>query len=251
MKRFAAMLAFYTRFPIPKNMMSESIDFEKSLGYVPLVGLLIGVGMALCGFVTGNLSLALRAVLMFFLYLLMTGGLHMDGLADTMDAFGSNRSREKMLQIMKDSHIGTFGVLAILVYTLFMVALLPETPFPALLLFPVVGRIAGLLVATCHPYARDQGLGSSFVNAARPIHVLLGSLAVFLVVFLTDALQVRVWSALILLLSYLFSLLLVWLLLLGMSRKLGGVTGDLIGFSIEVSQILFLLLVHLGRQILV
>ncbi len=246
MKRFIAMLTFYTRVPMPKNMVLDTIDFEKSLGYVPVVGLLIGAFMYLMGWLFTGLDSSISAVLLVFVYLFVTGGLHIDGLADTLDAFGSNRPRERMLEIMKDSHVGSFGVLAIVMLLLSQSVLLSVVPLGSLLLFPLVGRNAALLVASTNEYARPSGLGSIFVNAARKSHFLWGS-ALYLLV--TVLLFGTGWSALMLLAAYLICMLKIYWLLNSMSRKLGGVTGDLIGFAIEVSQVVFLLLVYVAGTI--
>jgi adenosylcobinamide-GDP ribazoletransferase len=246
MKRFIAMLTFYTRVPVPKNMVLDTIDFEKSLGYVPVVGLLIGAVMYLMGWLFTGLLSSVSAVLLVFVYLFITGGLHIDGLADTLDAFGSNRPREKMLEIMKDSHVGAFGVLAIVMLLLSQTVLLSVVPLGSLLLFPLVGRNAALLVASTNEYARPSGLGSIFVNAASKVHFLWGSALYLLVTMLMFGMA---WTTLMLLIAYLICMIKVYWLLSSMSRKLGGVTGDLIGFAIEVSQVIFLLLVYVAGVI--
>ena len=248
MKRFIAMLTFYTRVPVPRNMVLDTIDFEKSLGYVPVVGLIIGAAMFLMGSLFTVLDALLRAVLLVFVYLFVTGGLHIDGLADTLDAFGSNRPREKMLEIMKDSHVGSFGVLAIGMLLLSQTVLLAVVPLSALLFFPLAGRNAALLVASTNEYARPSGLGSIFVNAARMGHFLWGTLLYLVLVILLFGLgmEALLWGA-----AYLFSMLAIYWLLASMGKKLGGVTGDLIGFAIEVSQVVYLLLVYVaGRVVL-
>jgi adenosylcobinamide-GDP ribazoletransferase len=246
MKRFIAMLTFYTRVPVPKNMVLDTIDFEKSLGYVPVVGLLIGAFMYLMGWLFTGLSSSVSAVLLVFVYLFITGGLHIDGLADTLDAFGSNRPREKMLEIMKDSHVGAFGVLAIVMLLLSQTVLLSVVPLGSLLLFPLVGRNAALLVASTNEYARPSGLGSIFVNAASKAQFLWGSALYLLAAVLMFGMG---WTTIMLAIVYLICMLKVYWLLSSMSRKLGGVTGDLIGFAIEVSQVIFLLLVYVASVI--
>ncbi|QRN86683.1 adenosylcobinamide-GDP ribazoletransferase [Clostridia bacterium] len=242
MKRFIAMLTFYTRMPIPKNMVLDTIDFEKSLGYVPIVGLLIGLVMYGMGYLFTRFSTSISSVLLVIVYLFVTGGLHIDGLADTLDAFGSNRPREKMLEIMKDSHVGSFGVLGIVMWFASLAVLLGEVPLFALLLFPLVGRNAALLVASTNNYARKSGLGSIFVEAAKMSHFMWGTVLYMLVLFLLYGFEL---TALLLFTAYLLSMIVIFILLSSMGKKLGGVTGDLIGFAIESSQLVFLLLVYI------
>jgi adenosylcobinamide-GDP ribazoletransferase len=151
-----------------------------------------------------------------------------------------------MLEIMKDSHVGAFGVLAIVMLLLSQTVLLSVVPLGSLLLFPLVGRNAALLVASTNEYARPSGLGSIFVNAASKAQFLWGSALYLLAAVLMFGMG---WTTIMLAIVYLICMLKVYWLLSSMSRKLGGVTGDLIGFAIEVSQVIFLLLVYVASVI--
>ena len=90
-------------------------------------------------------------------------------MADTMDAVGSRRDRARMLEIMKDSHIGAFGVLAICVYAAGMIILAAQLPYIVIGLYPLVGRTAALMAARAHESARQDGLGSRLSVACAPI----------------------------------------------------------------------------------
>ncbi len=114
MKRFISILQFMTRIPININVGFDE-EFHKTLSYFPLVGLVLGVLELLIGkislmifdpFIT-SLIITLSAVI-------LTGGLHIDGLGDTFDALYSYRDKEKMLEIMKDSRLGTNSLLAVM-----------------------------------------------------------------------------------------------------------------------------------------
>ncbi|MDU4935864.1 MAG: adenosylcobinamide-GDP ribazoletransferase, partial [Peptostreptococcaceae bacterium] len=121
MKRFISILQFMTRIPININVGFDE-EFHKTLSYFPLVGLVLGVLELLIGkislmifdpFIT-SLIITLSAVI-------LTGGLHIDGLGDTFDALYSYRDKEKMLEIMKDSRLGTNSLLAVMFLLLFKI----------------------------------------------------------------------------------------------------------------------------------
>lgn len=243
MRRFVIMLTFLTRIPVPIRFEVTYEDYVKGVGFTPLIALIIGVPLFLVRMLDPYIHPYVLSACILGLYLLLSGALHIDGLADTMDAFGSNSGKERMLQILRDSHIGTFGVLSIAVYCIGMVVLLPFVPAYCLLLFPLVGRTCALLCAKTHGYARASGLGKSFVEGAKWRHVLVSS-AAYAVLAYAVVRELRVVHACIALLPFVCSLLITWVFVRRMSKKIGGVTGDLIGYSVEVSQLIYLLLTY-------
>lgn len=243
MKRFAVMLTFLTRIPVPIRFDVTDEDYVKGVGFTPLVALIIGVPLFFVRMLDTYIHPYVISVCILGLYLWLSGALHIDGLADTMDAFGSNHGKERMLQILRDPHIGTFGVLSIVVYCVGMVVLVPVVPAYCLLLFPLVGRTCALLCARTHGYARECGLGRSFVEGARWWHVII-SLAAYGVLAYAVVAEMSVAYACITLLPFVCSLLITWVFVHRMSKKIGGVTGDLIGYSVEVSQLIYLLLTY-------
>ena len=112
MRRFAVMLTFLTRIPIPIRFDVAYEDYVKGVGWTPLIALIIGVPLFFAGMLNVYVHSYILSVFILALYLMLSGALHVDGLADTMDAFGSNRSKERMLEILKDTKMGTFGVLS-------------------------------------------------------------------------------------------------------------------------------------------
>jgi adenosylcobinamide-GDP ribazoletransferase len=162
MKAFIAALQFLTILPLPKVPVGDGKDLETSAPFFPVVGLLIGGLVALSDLLLVQfLPLHIATLLTVLLLVVITGGLHMDGLADTADGFFSVRSREKMLEIMRDSRIGTMGVLAIVFVVALKVAALLPLPTPGrqaiIILMPLAGRSAILLMMTALPYARPEG----------------------------------------------------------------------------------------------
>lgn len=247
MKTFAVMLTFLTRIPLPIRFDVQYKDYVNGVGWTPVIALMIGGPLFFADMLDAYVHPFILSVLILAVYLLLSGALHVDGMADTMDAFGSNRDKKRMLEILSDTKMGTFGVLSIVVYCIGMVVLLPVVPRYSLLLFPLVGRTAALLCAKTHGYARESGLGKSFVEGAKFWQVVV-SAAAYLILAYVVVWDIRLQSVLAAVLP-LLSVLAVWMIVHGMSKKIGGITGDLIGYSIEVSQILYLLLTYIAVAI--
>ncbi|MDD5017330.1 MAG: adenosylcobinamide-GDP ribazoletransferase [Eubacteriales bacterium] len=246
MKSFLLMLSLFTRIPVKAKPEADGARFHMGIKYVFVIALLIGVPVSLVMLLGQWVGPAIAAFAAFLLYLLITGGLHVDGLADTMDAMGSNRDRQRMLDILHDSHIGTFGVLSVCVYAIGMVLLLAHADYVAAGLFPLVGRTAALLIARMSGYAREDGMGRRFVEGVGTGHVIVSVTAYIIIagLFCVDfsAMAFDIGYAAALFIPFLVSLGTIALVAAGMSKKLGGITGDIIGFSIESAQLMYLFL---------
>lgn len=234
MKHFILAITFLTRIYIPNRYTYQEDDFGKSIWWYPIVGLLLGVilGSVAYGFDIILLNPDLSAFLILLLYTLLTGGLHLDGLADVCDGLFSGRSRDKIFEIMKDSRVGSFGVIGLVLYFLGMWVVLKQANWQMVFLFPVVGRCGILVVAGLSKYAKESGLGKSIVEAAHSIHIFY---SVLFVVFLSLILGNY------LVFSVIFTILVVVLLTRRVSKILRGITGDVMGMMVEVSQVVFLL----------
>ncbi|MEJ2200959.1 MAG: adenosylcobinamide-GDP ribazoletransferase, partial [Desulfuromonadaceae bacterium] len=162
MKSLLAAIGFLTILPLPKRWQSGGDDLARSPAWFPAVGALLGAGTALVDFGLGlflpPLVVSCCSVL---LLLAASGGLHMDGLADTADGFFSGRNPERMLEIMRDSRSGPMGVMAICSLLLLKTVTLAAVPAPlrisTLVLMPLAGRTALTLSLTTLPYARQDG----------------------------------------------------------------------------------------------
>lgn len=240
-----AALQFLTRLPIPVQVPFERRVLTRSVVYFPLAGLLIGL------LVSGGawlLAMLLppwpAAVLLLGLWTALSGGLHMDGWMDTADAVLSHRSRERMLDIMKDSRVGAMGVLAAILLLLFKAALLAEllagvgstdgmglAGAAALTLAAVWGRAWMVAALAGWPLARkDDGLAAMFnginlwrVAAAVAVAAVLSLMALNIYGLpFRDALVMAAASAGI-------SAVAGGWMAVALSRKLGGLTGDTYG----------------------
>lgn len=239
------MLTFMTRIPIKIKFPFDENEFRKGIWYIPVIGFIIGV--ALYGvylLMNGVVSSMLASFIIVVLYLLITGGLHIDGLADTLDATGSNQSRTRMLEIMKDSHIGTFGVLGIVVWFTGMVLLINEVPW-ACIAFPVVGRSMSLFTCSISKYARKTGLGKTIIENTHMGHFLFSLIftlfSISMLLLTGTALQLLLASVI----AFIIVFFEIFLATKCLSKKLGGITGDIIGYVIEFSSFIFLLFTYL------
>jgi adenosylcobinamide-GDP ribazoletransferase len=238
-----AAFAFLTRLPVPGGPFVDR-EVGRSLVFFPLVGLLLGLatsGVAALG--AGLLPPLVLAVLLAALGALLTGGLHLDGVADLFDALGGGRGdRARMLEIMRDSRIGAHGTAGLVFVVLAKVAALEPAlargDLVALLAFPVIGRWAVTPLVVLFPYARPEGLGRAFAGEARAAQ-LAGATALLAVVvagagvrLVAPALGAAVAA---LLLGF-------WL-----TRKLGGLTGDVYGAAIEIAEVTALVLADVIR----
>ena len=189
MRAFFAALTFLTPVRVPQPWTGGERGLRSAAAFFPVVGILIGGVAAAVSFGVDHILPVLPAAVIVVLWLVASSaGLHMDGLADTADGLLSSRPRERVLEIMRDSHIGTMGVIAVAGVLLLKVALLSSIGGPdrwrLVLLAPIAGRCALLLVMAVFPYARGEGgLGTIFRVQGRKAALL----ATWAVVFLAAA----------------------------------------------------------------
>jgi adenosylcobinamide-GDP ribazoletransferase len=240
-----AGLAFLTILPIPHRWCGEGRDLERSLGWFPLIGLLIGAAIA--GFDRGATALlpALPAsVLTVLAMVAISGALHLDGLADTADGFLSSRPRERILEIMRDSRVGPMGVLAIAGLLLLKVAavasLAPPARFGTLLLLPLAGRTAPVLLMSTLTYVREQGLGTAFQRKRSLFAPLFALASLAAAGFLAAGAAGLAAAAAAVGATVIFAL---WC-----RAKIGGYTGDTLGAACELAEVVPALVVLMFAQ---
>ena len=171
----------------------------------------------------------------------------MDGLGDTFDGLFSKKPRERMLEIMRDSHVGTYAVLAIIAVVLLDIAMLSsfskDMIFKVLLLMPAAGRIGSLMGSGVSVYARSgEGLGKSFIDYCGIREVLFGLVIYSIIFYLAAGLSGIVFAVIPLITAFITVKL--------FSRKIGGATGDILGAVCEINQTVFLMTVYLIQKII-
>lgn len=261
MKGFIMLLGFMTRLPVP-HVEFDSRALGKAMKYFPVVGLLIGLVLYLTAravsFVTGSGFPFLLSVFVLLLEVILAGALHLDGLADTFDGMFSYRSKQKILEIMKDSRIGTNGVLALVFYFLLKWSLFAELFFVLgknyfavfLVTMPIVARLGSVLHCAFFPYARGTGMGKTFVDHTGKKDFLVSFL-------LTAVICTGLWSF-VKIVPVLFAFALSTLLLLVAQylfgrvvvHRIGGITGDTLGAVVVLSEVVYGLLVYICLQLI-
>lgn len=230
---FLCALQFLTLIPVRLAGMPDAAIQARAALYYPLVGLLLGLVLQLAAWALTPLPAEVAAALVVALWAGLTGGLHLDGLADSADGWmGGLGDRERTLAIMKDPHIGASGALALILQLLLkwsaVTALLDSGQLWPLLLAPLAGRTAALALLAGTRYARPGGIASPLLEALSPRRTVYCTALVCLLLLLIHPL---------LLLPIPFVLLLRRMML----RRLGGTTGDTLGATIELSETTLLL----------
>ncbi|MCD6187777.1 MAG: adenosylcobinamide-GDP ribazoletransferase [Desulfuromusa sp.] len=232
---FFSAVRFLTIVPVPESWCGDESAFHKSPEWYPLVGLLIGLVMVAADLIfRWLLPVPVASVLLLLVMIAVSGALHLDGLADSADAFFSSRGREKMLEIMKDSRSGPMGVTALVLVLLLKLMLLISLPdawrWQVILLIPFVGRCSIVVVSSWLPYARQEGTAAFTANnfSWSRFGIVLGMLFVVTLSLLGGAGLAVV---------AIFSLSL-WLLGHYSLRKIGGFTGDTLGATCELMELL-------------
>jgi adenosylcobinamide-GDP ribazoletransferase len=238
-KKLIAAAGFLSVLVLPgrRRFLSE-IDPVAGSEYFPLVGVLLGLVLGLCVLILAPLvsQLVIAAVLVVGL-IVLTGGLHLDGLMDSCDGLFGGRTLERKLEIMRDSRVGSFGVLAgacALLLKFALLASLPERVLPLVLLVVLsTSRWTLVLVLHVFPGARTSGLGITFrQQITGRILAVACAISLLLALLLAQCTGFLVWM----LMSMTACLVGFWV-----TRKLGGLTGDTCGAIAEVAEIVGLL----------
>lgn len=236
-------LQFLTRLPLPKMAVIEDRERGYSLLWYPFVGLLIGGLLVFLAWVLIDVSSLTRAALLLAAWVAITGALHLDGLADSADAWmGGLGSRERSLAIMQDPHCGTGAVVALVLVLLIKFAAL-ETILAAgnlslLWVAPVVGRVALPLLFLTTPYVRPGGLGDA-LSKYLPRRAAWVVVVITLLVVVAAQGQVGILATVI-------AMIMFFLLRAMMLRRIQGTTGDTAGAMVELVEMAVLVAVALS-----
>lgn len=238
---FFTAFQFLTRFECITIREWSEEAFGRCVKFFPVVGAIIGCILAAVAYMAqyaaaGREPVHLLAACLIMLEICMTGGLHCDGLMDTTDGIFSGRSRERMLEIMKDSRVGAFGVIGFCLLLLVKYSLLLDMTktqwLPALITMPVLARMASVIAITLFPYARPDGLGKTFSQHSNGTTLVIA--VFFTAILLLPVGYTALWAALVVAAAAVLFARYV-------SKRLGGLTGDVYGAVIEISEVLVLL----------
>lgn len=233
----ALAFQFFSVIPVKKELSMEKKDITAMYATLPFLGLLFGSAAALIVFLLRDytdMSSLLAAFIIVLLLAILTGGLHLDGLADVGDAYFSYQEREKRLEIMGDPRIGAFGTMVLLFAIIGKIIIVSEVIFEAplalIVLIPLLSRIGLLVLFSTVDSAKKSGLAFFFQQKANKKR-LLATAGIYSLAIIGLLIYAAGWkAAMLLFIIFILSLLLYrrWCL-----RNFGGVTGDLFGAYAE------------------
>lgn len=253
----ASIAAFQllTTIYIPVKISYTDAVSRRSVVFYPWVGACIGLLLFTTAWIFATLlPSAAAGVCLLIVWVFLTGALHLDGLLDTADGLLSRQSRDKMLQIMKDSRIGAMGAVVCVLYLLLKASLLislfslssPTMGFIMIIFIPIWSRWFMVWTIISWPYTRtNEGMGAH-LSQARVKHAMMATVGAVLltaaVIILLQLTHVYNWNSLILLISGFITIttLIGWLISVYLNRKLGGLTGDTYGAVNEILELVLL-----------
>jgi adenosylcobinamide-GDP ribazoletransferase len=232
MKGLSSALRFLTVLPVKGGEGPQPGDLGRAAGWFGWVGLIVGLAAGGAWWLSG---LILAAILSVATWAAVTGGLHLDGLADCCDGFFNASSPAHRLEIMKDPRLGTFGAIGIFIFLALKIgavlSLPPHKAFLAICLAACTGRWM-ILLASRQPAARPGGLGADFKAGIQPQAYILSAIP-------TAVLGISLgWNGLLAVGAALLAALGIFRLA---RRKIGGFTGDVLGLIVEASEVVGLL----------
>lgn len=249
LREFKMALSLFTTIPIGNRIEWNPESMKRIPNYLPSVGLVVGslsalLYQALLGLPVNHF---LKAVLMVLSYLVLTGGFHMDGLMDTCDGHFSRRDLARRLEIMKDSRVGAFAVMGMVMLVLlktgiFMEIFEQKVPWWQIMTVPVLSRTLLLLLLKKAPYAKDEGLGKMYGDYAQKwdpgawlVYAGVSALLIWMdpnttwmVLSGTGCVHIYLWWS---------------------KKNFGGITGDLLGAFLEAAEAVLLMTLMLGGWI--
>lgn len=238
MRDFITCLEFLTRIRFSNRTDWRDDDFSRSVPYFPIVGLVIGafLGAVNYGLVYFDTPVFMRAVLLILAEIVIIGGLMYDGFMDTSDGVFSARNRERMLEIMKDSHVGSNAVIALVCLVLLKIAAYTSIDgiklSYALLAMSVATRTFMVNYIVNFKYARKTGIGHMFTQYSKPVYSYIAFGVCLIILSLCG-------------MPYLYTGIIAFLISLFLARflsgQLGGLTGDTYGFLTECGNVVYLI----------
>ncbi len=227
-----AALQFLTTIPIKLGFSTEQIG--RSTVYFPIVGIIVGAILVALNYIFGLiLPPSLVNVLLVAAMVLLSGGLHLDGLVDTCDGIAGNGTPEERWKVMHDSRAGGFGIIGAALLLLIKFVSLNNVPqslmMLTLLTAPIISRWAMVYAIFSYPYARPSGLGKAFKQATDKWKFILTTLITIAI----SALLFKLAGLVILFIAWLFIMVIAFYL----KQKFGGLTGDTYGAINEITEV--------------
>lgn len=234
---FKIAFSMYSKIPMPKTDWNKS-NMKYAMCFFPLVGIPIGALLILWNFISFKLQIGsiMHTAILVLVPVIVTGGIHLDGFLDTMDALSSYSPIEKKLEILKDPHTGAFAIISAVVYFLLSFGVWSEVDFTALIIlsigFVLSRALSGLSIVTFQ-CAKNTGLAASFSDAAKKDKVKF-TMIFYILICIMGMLFVDIRLGVVCVITA----FLVFIYYKVMSlKKFGGITGDLAGFFLQVCEL--------------
>lgn len=238
------LIQFMTRIPIPIKVEYSEKQLGKGIKYFPLVGYLIGIIIFITGIVLNKYidNKYIISLLLILIELKLVGLIHIDGLADSFDGLFSYRDKDRILEIMKDSRVGTNGVVVLIFYYLAKLILIAEIisrgDMRCLIIYPIISRMSTSVNAGFGVYARDNGMSTGIIGMNQVkdsiFSVILTLLLIILVYYNSGILKGLV--------MFVAGILFIFYFRRVVYKKIGGITGDTMGASLEMTGLIVLLI---------
>lgn len=231
-------LQFLTRLPVNINMDFNEENIGRATFFFPLIGMLLGIISFIPYYFLAEYSSSIASFLVVFIMILLTGGLHLDGVSDMVDGFFSSRDRERTLEIMADSRIGAFGVLSLILLIIFKLLVISNFTISKNVMYALVfsmgnGRFNSLIAIAYKKMIKPGGMGDMIHSSNNSKFVVIGMIFYIIILILVNP---------IFLLPLLGAFITQELVTFWSFKKLGGVTGDIYGAVVELSEAISLLL---------
>lgn len=241
LRQFLLAVQFLTRLPVPNRLATTEAELGRAAAFFPLVGVIVGgstAGVYLLAARVVSPPVAILLALVFAAFI--TSGFHEDGLADTFDGLGGGWTKDRALEIMRDSRIGAYGALALIFLILGKFITLTELGSEHVWRWLIVAHVAArwTVLPLCKwlPYARPEGQGKLVAKQITSIALLIGSLTFLLTLLLFP------WRTAIIALA--MTIVVTFLSGLYYKRRLGGITGDCLGATNQITELLMYLTAH-------
>lgn len=234
-KGFILAIQFFTRIPINIAVDFNEKNIRYSVFFMPFIGAIIGALGSAAYYLFAPHNKLIASFIALLVTIILTGGLHIDGLADTFDGFLANIDSEKTLEIMKDSRVGTFGVLSIVLHIMFLFILIMsinKVPLAMILSFTNSRLVASIIISN-KKSAKAEGLGTLF-HKSNPQKLIIISTLIYFIILVSINIKYLIPLAINYLLAEIISHI--------SYKKINGLTGDVYGTIIELGVLVSLFL---------
>lgn len=238
LRLFLVAVGFLTCLPVRLKKEANAEEFSKSLIYFPVVGLLLGLVLVLLEYgLAYFLPASIVKLVLVGSLIILTGGLHLDGFADTIDALASGKNGKEALRIMKEGSIGPIGVAAVIMCLAIKYLVLMEffgvKLYCILLMFPMLGRTAVVTGCWLFSYARSEGTGKAFIDKSNSKEFMISLIITLIASILLIGIRgIVILGCIILMVTFSGRYF---------SNRFGGITGDNLGFMNELGELVALI----------